>query len=349
MRSSFAVALLMPAMLALGCQSPPTAVIVKVSADPDVTGIYQLQAILSNAETSDEKIFPETKGQELVFDTAFSLTLDGGRTGTLDVALTGLASGGALWAYGDGSVEIDPGHTVTLPITLHQGVTTCGDNVVDGDDECDDGNRITDGTCDFRCRNRAGGAGGAGGGGAGGAGGGAGGAAGGPCMVPLLNNGNFDQGNTGWTAIPADRPMIARADEVATTTNLPIQAFSSPYIAWLGYDLLSAEVMLRQTFTIPADATSLIVSGYRQIRTDEGGCECDFGYVDVTVGGELMAELHSWSALDAGTGWAYFTDTIPLATHPGPDGAIALRAKMDDGVNTSFFFDSISVTAVRCP
>ena len=166
MRSDFRAALLIPLLLALGCQSSPTAVIVKVSADPDVTGIYQLQAILSNAEMSDEKLFPETKGEELVFETAFSLTLDGGRTGTLDVALTGLASGGALFAYGDGSVALDPGHTVTLPITLHAGVTTCGDNVVDGDDECDDGNRITDGTCDFRCRTRGGG------GGAGGSGGG---------------------------------------------------------------------------------------------------------------------------------------------------------------------------------
>ena len=63
-----------------------------------------------------------------------------------------------------------------------------------------------------------------------------------------------------------------------------------------------------------------------------------------------MAGLRSWSALDAGTGWSYFTDTIPLATsglaQPGPS---QLRAMMDDGVNTNFFFDSVSVTAVRCP
>jgi hypothetical protein len=187
-------------------------------------------------------------------------------------------------------------------------------------------------------------------GGAGGAGGGAGGAGGGnPCMVPLLTNSSFDQGNTGWASVPADRPMIARAEDVAATTGLPIQAFTAPYIAWLGYDLVSTEMTLRQTFTIPADATALVVAGYRQIRTDEGGCACDYGYVDVTVGTEQMAGLRSWSALDAGTGWSYFTDTISLPPGPAQTGAVQLRAVMDDGVATNFFFDSVSVTAVRCP
>jgi hypothetical protein len=168
-------------------------------------------------------------------------------------------------------------------------------------------------------------------------------------MVPLLTNSSFDQGNTGWASVPADRPMIARAEDVAATTGLPIQAFTAPYIAWLGYDLVSTEMTLRQTFTIPADATALVVAGYRQIRTDEGGCACDYGYVDVTVGTEQMAGLRSWSALDAGTGWSYFTDTISLPPGPAQTGAVQLRAVMDDGVATNFFFDSVSVTAVRCP
>ena len=208
---------------------------------------------------------------------------------------------------------------------MHAGVTTCGDNVVDGDDECDDGDRLTNGTCDYRCRTRggAGGAGGAGGG-PGGAGGGAGGAAGSrgaPCMVSLLTNGNFEQGNTGWTATPADRPMIIRAEDVASSAGLPIQAFTAPYVAWLGYDLVSTEMTLRQTFTIPADTASLIVSGYRQIRTDEGSCECDYGYVDVLVGSELMAGLRTWSALDAGRAGPTSATTSrsrPDPPRPGP-------------------------------
>jgi hypothetical protein len=355
MRSDVRPALVAALLLAVGCHSSPTAVIVQVSADPDVTGIYQLQAILSNAEQSDEKIFPETRGEELAFDTAFSLTLDGEHTGTLDVALNGVASGGALSAYGDGSVQLDPGHTVTLPIRLHAGVTTCGDNVVDGDDECDDGDRLTNGTCDFRCRNRTG-AGGAGGGapGGGGAGGGAGGAggragaAGGPCMVALLANGTFEQGTAAWTLTPADRPLITRTDDIAAMSGLTIQPISPSSVAWLGFDLLSTETSLHQAFTIPVDATSLVVSGYVQVRTDETGCACDYGYVDLSIGAETT-ELETWSAENNATGWTYFTDTVQLAGAPAGTGAIRLRAVTDDGVNTSFFFDNISVTAVRCP
>jgi cysteine-rich repeat protein len=349
---------LVAVLLALGCQSAPTAVIVEVSADPDVTGVFQLQAILSNAETSDEKLFPATRAEELTFDTAFSLTFDGSRSGTLDVALTGRGSGGALVAYGDGSIDLAHGHTLKLPITLHAGVTTCGDNVVDGDEECDDGNRITDGTCDFRCRNRAGGGGAGGaGGGAGGAGGGAGGgpgasgaggAAGGPCTVSLLTNGTFEQGMTGWTLMPSDRPLISRADEIATISGISIQPVSPATVAWLAYDLLNSETSVSQSFTIPADALSLIIAGYVQVRTDESGCECDYGYVDLVFDGQPDS-LETWSAQDAATGWTYFTDTVSLAGVSSRTAALRLRGVTDDGVNTSFFFDNVSVTAVRCP
>jgi cysteine-rich repeat protein len=351
MRSERRAGLVAAVLLALGCQSSSTTVVVEVSADPDVTGVFQLQAILSNAETSDEKLFPAARAEELAFDTAFSLTFDDSRSGTLDVALTGRASGGALVAYGDGSIDLEHGHTVKLPITLHAGVTTCGDNVVDGDEECDDGNRITDGTCDFRCRNRAGGggAGGAGGGAGGSPGaGGAGGAAGGPCTVALLTNGTFEQGTTGWTPMPSDRPLISRADEIATISGISIQPVSPATVAWLAYDLLNSETSVSQSFTIPADALSLIVTGYVQVRTDESGCECDYGYVDLVLDGQPDS-LETWSAEDAATGWTYFTETVPLAGVTSRAATLRLRGVTDDGVNTSFFFDNVSVTAVRCP
>jgi cysteine-rich repeat protein len=357
-----------PLLLALGCSSAPTSVIVKVTADPGVTGVYQLQATLSNAEGSDEKTFPRDRGGALTFETAFSLTLDSDRTGALDVALSGLASGGALVAHGDGSVQIDPGHTVTLPITLHEGPSTCGDGVVDAGEECDDGDRITNGTCDYRCRRRDAGTGGGGGGGGAGAGGrgggtagigggaaGAGGAgrggnAGGSCTTTLLTNGNFDQGATAvWTPNPPDRPLINTADDISTTAGITLQAFSAPYVAWLGYDLVNTEITLRQPFTIPLGTLSLTVTGYRQVRTDESGCACDYGYVDLTVGGTTLPPLQTWSAYDAATGWMFFSSTVDLAPLPGQTGEIQLRAVMDDGVNTSFFFDSVSVTARRCP
>ncbi len=317
---------LAPLLLALGCQSAPTAVIVKVSADSDVTGVFQLEATLSNAETSDLKTFPETKGDELTFETAFSLTLPGGRTGALDVALTGVASGGALVAHGEGSIELDPGHTVTLPILLHKGPSFCGDGVVDGDEQCDDGNRITDGTCDFRCRLRTG------------------------CVTEeLLANGDFEQGNVRWTASPPARPLIVRDDELAALAAQSIQAVTPPNVAWLGYDLINTTVTLTQAITLPPGTIEVTASGYYQVRTEEGGGVYDFGYVDLTIGGAPMSPVAMWSNEDAADAWAFFTETFPVTNPTSQNGSFRLRAVMDDDVATTFFFDSVSLTATHCP
>ena len=93
------------------------------------------------------------------------------RTGALDIAIDGLDGGGAAVANGAGSVDLHVGDNVTVTITLHNGVSPCGNGQLDDGEGCDDGDRLSSGGCDYACQIGTSGPGGGGRGGAGGSGG----------------------------------------------------------------------------------------------------------------------------------------------------------------------------------
>jgi hypothetical protein len=107
---------------------------------------------------------------------------------------------------------------------------------------------------------------------------------------------------------------------------------------------------IRQNIQVPADAIQLNISGYYQIQTDETGCACDYARVQLDVGGNLMG-LTEWSAQQANTEWAFFGTFVDLSITPiaGQTVAFQIQADMDSGTNTSFYFDSLSVSANVCP
>ena len=183
--------------------------------------------------------------------------------------------------------------------------------------------------------------------GRGGAGtGGRGGAAGaGSCHVELLTNGNFEAGNVGWTASPTDRRLIYLFGEVNPTVVPPTV---SDYIAWLGYDVVSQTVILSQTIQIPASTISITVSGSVYIQTDEDRTPYDFGYVETASAAGTDPEM-SWSNANAGSSWIPFSVTRPQDGLAGQTATFRLRVVMDDGTNTSFFFDNLSFVANLCP
>jgi hypothetical protein len=188
---------------------------------------------------------------------------------------------------------------------------------------------------------------GTGGAGTGGAGtGGSGGAAGaGSCHVELLQNGDFEAGNVGWTASPSDRRLIYLFGEVNPTVVPPTE---SDYIAWLGYDVVNQTVVLSQTIQIPASTVSITVSGSVYVQTDENGTPYDFGYVETVIPARTDPEM-SWSNANAGSGWVPFSVTRPQNGLAGQAATFRLRVVMDDAVNTSFFFDNLSFVANLCP
>ncbi len=364
MKRPVSIATVLVALLGgLGCQQDAaTIVVVNVAADADVLPVSQLRVTVSNAGMDEVKLYPQRAGAAPIgMPTAFSLTLPTARAGELDIALDGLDAGGTAVASGAGSVTLVPGATATLSLTLSAGAALCGNGRLDPGEQCDDGNRASDGTCNFVCQlttgqGGQGGRGGQGGiagqGGRGGQAGDMGGATGtggaAHCTTELLSDGNFDSLVNPWTSVTSGRALIYNQGGV--DPSVAPQAQSAPNFAWLGYNVYSETVILSQPIVIPENALSLTLSGYVEITTDEGGGPSDFGYVELLLGG-ATTPLESWSNIDAPTTsvWTFFTATVPVGTAAGAAGTFQLRVVMDDGTNTSFFFDTLSLAASSCP
>jgi cysteine-rich repeat protein len=357
-----------------GCGQADSIVLVTVSADPGATDVVQLRATLSNQSMAAINLFPQQVAADakvLAFPTMFTLTIARARSGTVDVALDGLDASGIAIANGASSVTLSPGETTDLAILLNAGASLCGNGVVDPGERCDDGNRVSEGVCDFMCRTAgstgAGGASGMGGasgtdggkdaGGTGGShsDGGGGGTDGrrsdasdGPvvCTQQLIRNGNFDKGDEGWSVTTSGRLLIYNYNTV--DTSIVPEPRSLPDLAWMGYDIRSETARLEQSFTVPSNALSLTVSGYAIINTEESGCDCDDASIDI-VSTDYTHHVHGWSNQDSNTGWTPFTTTFDISPVAGATLTFQVSATLDDGANTSFFFDDLSVTANFCP
>ena len=327
------------------CEKSDSIVVVTVAADQDVAGVVRLRAVTSNAGTGATRTFPATAVADITFPTTFSLTVPRDRTGALDIALEGLDYGDAVIANGADTVDLRGGDSVAVTITLRSGAPLCGNGQLDPGEDCDDGDRVSGGTCDFLCRTLGAGPGTGGSGGAGAMGG----AGGGACAIELLTNGNFD-GMSGWTADdPSGRPLIY--DQTGLNPVQAPQAHSPPNMAWLGYNVDDSTVTLSQSVMVPANAITLTVSGFRLIRTDEDNQSVyDTANLALDSGaGRLNLRPQPWSNQDRSNTWLDFSYTIDAAPYAGTTATFVIHVEMDDDVNTSFFFDTLSVVADVCP
>jgi hypothetical protein len=185
---------------------------------------------------------------------------------------------------------------------------------------------------------------GTGGGGDAGGTGGTGGAI--PCTLELLTNGDFESGMTGWTSFTSGRALIYDYADVDPTVVPPPD--SAPNLAWLGYDVLSETVILRQTIQVPPGTQSLTISGALQIWSDDDpSIVFDVAYLELVMAGTPY-EVYDWSNVDKNTSWGHFARELDTTGFPGGSAIFQIRVFLDDGANTSFFFDSLSVVAGRC-
>ena len=337
------------ALAIAACEKSDSVVVVTVAADQDVAGVFRLRALASNAGSGATRTFPGAAAvAAITFPTTFSLTVPRDRTGALDIALEGRDGNDVAIANGAGSVDLRVGDNVAVTIALHAGAPACGNGRVDYGEDCDDGDRVSGGSCDFLCRTLGGGPGTGGmGGGGGDAGGGMG---GGACAIELLTNGNFDGASSGWTANdPTSRPLIY--DQTGLSAAQAPQAHSPPNMAWLGFDVANSSITLGQSMTVPANAVTLTVSGFRQIRTDEDNASpydrANISLVNDSVRQDLRPQ--PWSNQDRSSAWLSFNYSVDAAPFAGATVVFLIHVEMDDDVNTSFFFDTLSVVADVCP
>jgi hypothetical protein len=103
--------------LGVGCSkadSTNSLVVVTVTAPPAMPAVTQLRAFVSNAGSSDTRLFPQVPSATAIqFDTTFAVTFPKSRSGELDIAVDALSfaldSAAQVVAAGSGSVVIVAG------------------------------------------------------------------------------------------------------------------------------------------------------------------------------------------------------------------------------------------------
>lgn len=170
-----------------------------------------------------------------------------------------------------------------------------------------------------------------------------------PQVTQLLINPAFDMAprGTGWQERLAspDAPLITTEDGVIEHT--PVAK------AWLGgFEAPTATALLfdaaYQDIVIPAGTTNLVVTGFHQVRTaeDPTTVEYDKGKITVTdlngvVISTVLALSNTSSTTPTWTAFGYaFTQDLS-----GKTVRFRIASSNDDLDPTSFFFDSLAVTA----
>jgi hypothetical protein len=167
----------------------------------------------------------------------------------------------------------------------------------------------------------------------------------------LLANANLDGTpmGTGWAEMPIDasNPLIN-----AASADGGLDAQSGAYRAWLGgYERAASSNIdvLSQDVQIPAMTTSLQLTGYYDLRTAEYVAGTyDFAKIQLTTTtGSALETMVSLDDDGATTAWTPFQATI-AGNYSGMTVRLKLTSAGDSTDPTSFFFDTLALTATYC-
>jgi hypothetical protein len=151
-----------------------------------------------------------------------------------------------------------------------------------------------------------------------------------------LANGDFEQGRTVW--VEAGSQLLY---------NDPARARGSYWMAWLGgYD--SGTDVLSQTFTVPANASSVSLGFYYNITTSEGATTTPYDNMVVEVystGGARLATLGTLSNANQTAGWTA-SPSYSLTAFRGQTIRLVFTATTDSSNPTSFYIDDVALTEV---
>jgi hypothetical protein len=166
----------------------------------------------------------------------------------------------------------------------------------------------------------------------------------------LLTNGNVDAAPIGvnWTQLPqnASYPPISTAAEMSATGITPQSGGNA---VWLGGWATPSTDAIYQQITIPATTTSFHITGYRFYATAETAAGADVMRIQIrNTAGTVLETVKQWSNSDATTNWTFFDETV-TGNYAGQTIRVYLESVLDNGENTNFFVDTLSVNVLACP
>jgi hypothetical protein len=167
-----------------------------------------------------------------------------------------------------------------------------------------------------------------------------------PAFFDLLADGDFEAGDPAWTQLFNGAQPVIRS-------NLPYPAESGAQAAlFMGFN--NAMQTLRQTVTVPADATALRLRGFRCLVTEETTMVTPFDTLAIELrvpdGGPLIEELAQISNLDAAAvcDWDPFEHLAGDAL-AGETVELVFTATSDGASLTSMGYDTLALEAMGCP
>jgi hypothetical protein len=164
-------------------------------------------------------------------------------------------------------------------------------------------------------------------------------------MTDLLSNGAFDTmpAGMGWSSTPAN------ATYPIVTSNGTVAPQSLPDKAWMG-SFVSATDEMYEDVAVPMSATSLVLAGYYQVRTTETGTTVnDTAIVELTdTSGASLEPVLALDNTQPTTAWMPFTHAV-TSSMGGRTIRVHFATTNNSTKATSFYFDTVSLSASVCP
>lgn len=170
-----------------------------------------------------------------------------------------------------------------------------------------------------------------------------------PMQVNLLTNGNFDTMPlaTGWTETRIQNEPIVRSDGTIVAQSGSVRAWLGGVLGDLGADASDA---LQQDVTVPASATNIVITGFFDVRTGETSTTNQYDkatFAIVSTGGAVLEQVQAFSNASPTTAWTQINH--PVSTNiAGQTVRIRLSSTNDFSAATSFYFDTLALTATVC-
>ncbi len=153
-----------------------------------------------------------------------------------------------------------------------------------------------------------------------------------PVSGQLISNGGFENGGSGWTESSSGGYEIV-------DTSKPHTGTKSAYLC--GYNNCTDSIY--QTITIPSNATTVTLTYYDYISTQETSHSYDFFTAQVRdSSGNVLKTLQSLSDGSGLNNW--YKSTFDLSSYKGRTVQIYFKGTNDSSNPTDFYVDDVSVT-----